>query len=69
MELEIPKDRIFLAGDAVSTDISCALQAGVVPIWISQFSLDELSSGKNGPGVVKTENRFTFVDLLKSLLL
>lgn len=66
-EIKIPKDRIFLAGDAVSTDIACALSAGILPIWISQFSLDHVKFAQEGPSILHMESCKHFMEFLRGL--
>ena len=61
----IEKEEIFFVGDALSSDIACALQAKVVPIWVSQYSIDEVMFGDSGPHILKTENCLTLTQLLK----
>lgn len=62
----IAKEEIFFVGDALSSDIACALQANVTPIWLSQYSVDEVIFGNDGPQIFKTENCFTLTELLKT---
>ena len=61
----ISKEEILFVGDALSTDIACALQANVTPVWMSQYSVDEVIFGDVGPKILKTENCLTLLDLLK----
>jgi phosphoglycolate phosphatase-like HAD superfamily hydrolase len=61
----LAKEQIFFVGDALSSDISCALQAKVTPIWMSQYSVDEVVFGDVGPYLHKTENCLTLAQLLK----
>jgi phosphoglycolate phosphatase-like HAD superfamily hydrolase len=61
----ISQDRIFFVGDALSTDIACALKANVTPIWMSQYSVDEVVFGNHGHKILKNENCSTLFDILK----
>lgn len=62
----ISKEEILFVGDALSTDIACALQANVTPVWMSQYSVDEVIFGDCGPKILKTENCLTLLDILKT---
>jgi phosphoglycolate phosphatase len=61
----VSKEHIFFVGDALSSDISCALQANVTPIWMSQYSVDEVTFSNAGPNILKVENCLALIDLLK----
>ena len=65
--LNVSRDQVFFVGDAVSTDILCAINARVIPIWLSQYSVDELRMGDTGPQVLRTQNCLTFRSILDSL--
>lgn len=62
----ILKESISFVGDALLTDISCALQAGVTPIWMSQYSVDEVTFSTQGPRIGQTENCMTLLELVKA---
>lgn len=64
----ISKEHIFFVGDALSTDISCALQANIIPIWLSQYSVDEVIFSNDGPKILKVENCLALIDILKKWL-
>lgn len=60
----ISRKNIFFVGDALSTDISCALRGGVTPIWMSQYSVDEVEFGIHGPEIIHSENCLTLCEIL-----
>ena len=62
----VSKERIFFVGDALSTDIACALQSSVTPIWMSQYSVDEVVFSNDGPKILKVENCLALADVLKT---
>jgi phosphoglycolate phosphatase len=58
---------IFFVGDALSSDIACALRGGVTPIWLSQYSIDEVEFTNQGPKILKTENCQTLKSIMEDL--
>ncbi len=65
--LDVSKNQIFFVGDSLTTDIECALRAGIIPVWLSQYSTDEIKMGDFGPQILKTKNNLTLHSLLVSL--
>jgi len=63
----VPKDHIFFVGDALSSDIACALEGNVIPVCMSQYSVDEVSFGDDGPQILKTENCLSLIEIIKAL--
>ena len=64
----ISYDSIFFVGDTLSNDLKCALEAGVIPVWMSDYSVDELAFGEQGPKILKANNCQNLIEIFKGCL-
>lgn len=46
------KRQIWLAGDALLTDILCAVNGNITPVWVSNYSVDQLNFSVGGIPII-----------------
>ena len=61
------KDRknIWLVGDAFSSDILCAMEGNVTPVWISKYSVDQLNFSEGGIPIIHALDCFHLKEIIE----